>query len=89
MGSRVVTCFLARTTKRTTTRAQFVVSYRMSYDDNICEITEFYRGPLANCQHIVDRFGGGSDERRPVRMVEIGMCTLENWQEFIDGCVSL
>lgn len=81
-----MTCIPARTTSRALRSAQFVVSYRMSYGDDICEINEFFRGPLVDCQHILNGFGGGSDERRPVTMVEIGLCTLENWQEFVDGC---
>lgn len=83
-----MTCIPARAAKRAVGAAQFVVSYRMSYSNGIAEISEFYRGPLADCNRIVDGFGGGSDERRPVQLVEIGMCTLENWQEFINNCVS-
>lgn len=83
-----MTCFPVSATRRAPLAAQFVVSYRMSYDGNVCEISEFFRGPLVECSRIVSNFGGGSDERRPVRLVEIGMCSLEHWQEFISGCVS-
>jgi len=63
----------------------FVISYRMSYADGICEISDWYRGSLIDCAHIIASFGGGSDERRPLQKVEVGLCTLQSWQEFVNS----